>query len=536
MVILTNVTFFDSKQKKMCHSSAIKIEGELIKEIYYNIEPEPEENDITIDCSNLFAIPGLIDAHIHFFQSSGLYTRPDILDLTNHVPYSEEINNIKKSLPDTFKRYLVSGVTAVVDCGGPFWNFEVRELAGNSHSPHVQVTGPLVSTVSREKLDLGDPPIIQAQSEEHAKELVRKCAEHNPVFIKIWFIYRPQHFENDCKIIAAAINESHALGYRAAVHATELKTAKEALKQGADILVHGVFDQHIDQEFIDLAKNAICIPTLQVRQGYRDVFAGTKNTSMFEEKWGCPRAISSWFDLFSIQALPLDENKENDDFSPLVSNAMHNLKKLHENGITIATGTDAGNIGTLHGVSIHEEMRIMNIAGMSPEDVLQATTYNAAKVFGNKLIGEIKKGAFADLVLLRRNPLNDITATTSIELVISKGNVFSPEFLISPFHPIELVEKFISCLIKKEIDRAMEFVHPKIIVYDLTSNKMLFQGQDQTRKQLRDTIPKLTNLSIKSTIALKNLILQKITSQEGNFTCYYEIKSQRISAAWISIG
>src|SRR5580704_15232249 len=61
-----------------------------------------------------FTIPGLIDSHVHFFQSGGLYTRPDVLDLRAVRPYTEELRRIKSNFDDTFARYLRASITSVV--------------------------------------------------------------------------------------------------------------------------------------------------------------------------------------------------------------------------------------------------------------------------------------------------------------------------------------------------------------------------------------------------------------------------------------
>jgi hypothetical protein len=66
---------------------------------------------------------------VNFFQSGGLYTRPDVIDLRDVRPYADEIAWIRQRIPNTFARYLASGVTSVVDVGGSFWTFKVRNLA-----------------------------------------------------------------------------------------------------------------------------------------------------------------------------------------------------------------------------------------------------------------------------------------------------------------------------------------------------------------------------------------------------------------------
>ena len=71
---------------------------------------------------------------------------------------------------------------------------------------------------------------------------------------------------------------------------------------------------------------------------------------------------------------------------------MKNLRKLAKAGVTIAVGTDAGNIGTLHGPSSHYELDLMARAGMDNRSLLLAATRDAAKVFGdNPGLGTLEK-------------------------------------------------------------------------------------------------------------------------------------------------
>ena len=165
--------------------ATVLLQGSRIQEVGPRAMVKVPAGAVVLDAAGKFVVPGLIDAHVHFFQSGGLYTRPDVYDLTAKVSYAEEQRQDKERLDDTFARFLRSGVTSVVDVGGPFWNFDVRDRAQASGlAPRVAVTGPLISTVSREALDLGDPPIIRAATAEEARALVRREAARKPDFIK----------------------------------------------------------------------------------------------------------------------------------------------------------------------------------------------------------------------------------------------------------------------------------------------------------------------------------------------------------------
>src|SRR5438309_5229218 len=209
-----------------------------------------------IDGKGKWVVPGLVDAHVHFFQSGNLYTRPDVADFNAVVPYVEEVARNKARLPATFKLWLASGVTSVVDIGGPYWNFEMRDAARKSSAaPRVAVAGPLISMIDRPKLDLGDPPIIKVTTADEARTLVQRELVYKPDFIKVWFIHRPgDDLAAQEAIVKATADAAHAAGVRLAVHATELDVAKAALRAGADYLVHSVEDAPVDQEFLALAK------------------------------------------------------------------------------------------------------------------------------------------------------------------------------------------------------------------------------------------------------------------------------------------
>ena len=93
-------------------------------------------------------------------------------------------------------------------------------------------------------------------------------------------------------------------------------------------------------------------------------------------------------------------------------------------GVRIVAGTDAGNIGTLHGPSLHHEMELMASAGLRPMDILVSATKNAAAVMGlQNDAGTLQKGKFADLVLLDADPLADIKNTRKISKVMKAGEL-----------------------------------------------------------------------------------------------------------------
>src|ERR1043165_2955900 len=159
-MVIVNGTAIDPGTSKIIPNAAVIIEGDHISSIVQNSKEMPMKGNGVIDATGKFILPGYIDTHVHFFQSGDIYTRPDGLDLNSIRPYKQETEWIRSHLDDAFARYLRCGITSVIDIGGPIWNFKVRKMANSTEkAPRVAAAGPLISSVSRPQLDLGDPPI-----------------------------------------------------------------------------------------------------------------------------------------------------------------------------------------------------------------------------------------------------------------------------------------------------------------------------------------------------------------------------------------
>ena len=106
---------------------------------------------------------------------------------------------------------------------------------------------------------------------------------------------------------------------------------------------------------------------------------------------------------------------------------MDKLRKVWDAGIPVAMGTDAGNIGTLHGPSIFREMSLMLDSGLTPQEILLSATVNGAKVLGmEKDLGRVEAGKLADLVILDANPLESVDNLSRTYRVLKGGKVFDP--------------------------------------------------------------------------------------------------------------
>ena len=105
-------------------------------------------------------------------------------------------------------------------------------------------------------------------------------------------------------------------------------------------------------------------------------------------------------------------------------------------GGKIAAGTDEGGV-TMPGLSLHYEMQMITDMGISPMKAIQAATLWSAESFGQgKNVGSIEPGKFADLMIIEGNPLNDITVTRNVKMVIKGGQVMETAYDAKALTPV----------------------------------------------------------------------------------------------------
>jgi imidazolonepropionase-like amidohydrolase len=426
-------TVIDGTGKAPQPDTTILIDGERIAAIGPAGDIEVPTEARIVNATGQWVIPGLIDAHVHFFQSGGLYARPDIIDRRNGRPYEKEIERVREQLPQTFARYIASGVTSVIDVGGPFWTFDVRSLAERiPRAPRVAVSGPLLANASPQELQgLEDPPMLPVAAPEDARLAIERLLPHEPDMIKLWLVPSKRNLHEEMPWVRAAISASKAAGLPVIVHVTRSGWAQTVVAAGADVLAHNVTDVVIDDATLAMMKhhNVVYTTTLVVDESYRQVFAGHIRLLDIERRLGDPAAIQS---LMPVETMPFDMTVP-DWARPAPprgpdDTAAQNLKRVQRQGITIAAGSDAGNIGTLHGPALHRELELMVEAGLTPMQALIAATRGGASAM-HRLndLGSLEAGKFADLVILDGDPLADISNTQNIAHVIKSAMVFDLE-------------------------------------------------------------------------------------------------------------
>ena len=354
--------------------------------------PESAER---VDVAGRTIIPGLINAHGHIGATRGL----------DGNQYSGE--NVVRQLRLN-ARY---GVTTVNSLGGDgAEGIQVRDVqnATGLDRARLLVAGAVVT---------GDTP-------EEAQSAVDENIAMNVDFIKIRV---DDNLGTSAKmapeIFQAVIDRAHEQGVRVASHLYYLEDAKALLRAGTDFVAHSVRDQAVDAELIELMNERdVCYsPTL------------TREISTFVYE-SVPEFFGDPFFLLEADPAVLEtlqepdrqrrvrENRGAQQYKQALVVAMGNLRPLVDGGVRIAMGTDTGPPARFQGYFEHMELALMAEAGLTPMEILQSATGDAAACLGLDDVGTLEARKWADFVVLRANPLEDIKNTRSIESVWIAGN------------------------------------------------------------------------------------------------------------------
>lgn len=552
---IKNITIVDVENNKLIPNQTVLYNDKILK-----IGPKDKmhisDNLKTIDGTGKYLIPGMTDAHVHFFQNGGLYTRPDAIDLRKEKPYYKEINYAHQNMDEVCRRYLQNGITNVIDVGATYNFLKQRDTLYNKTTcPTIQMTGPLLTTWEPAVFEglKHDEPFTLIKTIDDAKKAVQSQLPHKPDFIKVWYIVKRDtiSLESAAKkylpIVKTVIEEAHKNNLKVAIHATERITAQLAVEAGCDFLVHSIDDEIIKQDFILLlkSKNTILCPTLIVHEGYLKTFNQTINFTLHDLYKADPIQLGTLLDVKHISDTTLINkykkrflsNEMINSYLKMDSISLINLKKLADAGILIATGTDAGNIGTLHASSYLSELQMMKKAGMTNWQILQASTINGAKVLNKeKEFGSIAVGKNSNMVILNSNPLDKIENITDIYRVINKGNALNPDSLIKET-PTALAQRQLNAYNLRNIEAFIEPYDDDVEIY-IYPNTFMYKGKNEMRKRYADMFQNTPNLhcELKGRIVQGNVVIDSERVQKNNdiieATAIYHIENNKIKRVY----
>ncbi|MGA9042224.1 MAG: amidohydrolase family protein [Terriglobales bacterium] len=416
---------------KVIESGAILIRDGKIAEVYEGDGPDPKTVKASvIEASGKTVLPGLIDVHVHLGGPGGF-----MADMKDYQP--------EPVMERHLAAYLYSGVTAVRSVGDlldPVLKVRAVVNSGEKLGAEVFTCGPLFTAPGGHPTELFKevPPNIRQQmdaqftrlpsSTTEARQQVDALKQANVDCIKAVLESGGGSMlfnRLDVSYLQAIVQQAHADGLPASVHTGDVRDVTDALAAGADSIEHGSFRDSIPDALFQqmITQKTFYDPTLSVGEALRDFAAGKTDLldrSLVQQVG--PKELLDDTKEFLASTDSEAARKQVAEFPSDLKIGTENLKHAYQHGVTLVTGSDAGNNLVIHGPTVQHEVELWVRAGIPPAVALQAATYNSARLLhAENHIGLIQKGNDADLLLVDGNPLEDINAIERISIVFFKG-------------------------------------------------------------------------------------------------------------------
>ena len=370
---------FDGTGAGVAEADVAVVDGQIV-EVGVGLD-----GDEQVDVAGSTLLPGLFDTHVHV-----MFGHVDVWRLMQE-PFSYRFYDAIRNLEATLR----IGITTVRDAGGADLGVKRALEEGIVRGPRLQISITMLSQTgghgdgwlpSGAQAEIfpaypGVPTSIVDGPDEirrKVRELVRAGAEVIKIATSGGVLSptdKPQQPGFDVEEIEAIVAETRAAGLWVMSHAQSTEGIKNAVRAGVRSIEHGIY---LDDEAIQLMLDhgAYLVPTLVAPVGV---------IKAAEAGAGIPEgAVSKAREV-------IDAHRDS-------------FRRAAEAGVKVAMGTDAGVVP--HGTNL-DELQLMADGGMSPEDVLVATTRTAAELMGlSRTLGTIEPGKCADLVVVSGDPLD----------------------------------------------------------------------------------------------------------------------------------
>lgn len=419
--VFTNITVIDGSGAPKMENMAVAISEGKIASVT-NMDKYVRRNEMReVDCTHKYIMPGLIDAHMHFWGG-----RTD--NIINEMGYMLEPMQVKtlRSVADA-QSVLKSGFTSVRDISrnGLFLKRVFAE--GSLLGPRIVACGPgLCKTGGHVDLHqlpiefLKDQWVILADGPEEIRKQVRLLLRDGADQIKLWISggdcwpadrLIDTHYSYE-EIEMAVKEAGRSTGTMVCAHCENYESMKIALMAGVNTIEHG---EALNEELADLMveKNAILVPTLAIQTYWFKEFVNAELEKMKVR----PEAF--------LQRTVDDPPADDEEFVETVKEAFLLAKRK---GVKIALGSDTVRApAQKYGKWGLRELKALYENGMTVLEAIKAATKTAAEALGlEQRIGTIEAGKNADLLILKKDPSSDINVLTNpenIEKIIVNGNL-----------------------------------------------------------------------------------------------------------------
>lgn len=392
----------------------------------------PMTNDTILTNKMVYIKDGIIEKiadvirvdSVPIFDAQNKYLTPGLIDMHVHVWDTYELG-----------LYLSNGVTAIRNLWGMPMHLRMKDevIQENIYSPLFFTAGPKLTGsefISSDNLNINSPC--------KAKEKIISYKKRGYDFIKTYAGLEKEIFDtiiqqaSISKIdIVSHPSEKVPFSYHLHPQIKSIEHAEEIVQKALKFNLDTLKLQSII-ETIALANHANYSPTIIV---FNNIYQMMMNDSVLYSnnikymnplirKVDSKKQFERWYAAKQKNSDVINQIKKQHDFHITI------VKKLQKAGINIICGTDAGIGVTLPGFSIHQELAFYKEAGLSNYEVLKTATVNASKVHTiMNSLGTIKKGRIANLLVLDKNPLLDLSTLKKPASVFIKGRKLTRETL-----------------------------------------------------------------------------------------------------------
>ncbi|MGB9234370.1 MAG: amidohydrolase family protein [Terriglobales bacterium] len=409
MTVIRAGALIDGVSNTARHNLIITIRGNVITEVADADSASIPAGANVIDLSQATVLPGLIDAHTHIFlqgevPSEGGY---DIQLLKYPLAFRAARATVSA------RRALEQGFTSIRDMeteGAGYGDVGIKMAIDRGYipGPRMFVTTRAISTTGGYPLEGYAPEIEVPKGVQiidgpvEARKAAREQMDHGADWIKVYMTHRSWLGKNGELVsqptltveeLRAIVDETHGWGRKVACHAYGGEGLQRALDGGCDSIEHGLelSDAQIAQ---------------MIKQG----------------TWLCATLSVYYGDWASADTPEGQRDRKR------ASDHAESFRKAHKAGVKIAFGTDIGGIPWTEPIA--QEFARMVEFGMTPMEAIQSATSRAAELLDRKgQLGVIAPGAYADVVAIAGDPLENIKLLEDVGFVMKDGKVFKNDLV-----------------------------------------------------------------------------------------------------------
>jgi imidazolonepropionase-like amidohydrolase len=445
-LVLDHVTVIDVSGGPARADQIVVIAGDKITAVGKSGSIKTPMGAQVIDARGKFLIPGLWDMHTHI---AGISANPS---------WARQV---------LIPLLVANGITGIRDMGGDLdalkdWRLQIAggaigaavssAVSSTMLGPRIVAAGPMLVPPRRASASgAEDPAEMQVGTPEEARAAVDQLQQRGADFVKIIDVPRDAYF--------AVAEESKARGISFAGHIPADVNAVEASNAGQKSIEHIIYSSlafDCSSQEAQLRKKKLDARVRHDGQAIGDITDEANRTFSPEKAatlWATFKKNGTWVTptLFSIRANarrmedsagdpqlaflpaalrkewapPQNATQDDRDTAAWWQRQFENDRKLtgemHRAGVRLLAGSDSLDRYVFVGTSLHQELQQLVAAGLTPLESLQAATKNPAEFLGRKDLGAIVVGNRADMVLLEADPLQEISNTQKISVVILAG-------------------------------------------------------------------------------------------------------------------